>query len=85
MRAEGDHRADGRQHGPDVVHLVLEHVPAHSAVGQAVGQPVVQDQPGERRQPPEEGGERRVLPHEPQVGRPPEQEHQVEVAVADPW
>jgi hypothetical protein len=38
-------RADGRHDRAEVVHLVLEHVPAHPAVRQAAARPVEQDQP----------------------------------------
>jgi hypothetical protein len=75
-------RADGRHDRPHVVHLVLEHDPADPAVRQAATRAVEQDQPRERRQLVEEARERRVLPHEPQVGGPPEQEHEVQVAAA---
>jgi hypothetical protein len=76
-------RADGGQDGAGVVHLVLEQGRGPAAVGEAAAHPVEQDQPGERRQLAEEGRERPVLPHEAQVGGPAEEEHQIQVAVAD--
>jgi hypothetical protein len=75
-------RPDGRHHATHVVHLVVEGVPGRPPVGQTIAQPVEQDQPGERRQLVQEAGERRVLPDEPQVGGPPEQEDEVQVALA---
>jgi hypothetical protein len=76
-------RAGGGQDRPHVVHLVLERVPALPAVGQAAAGPVEQDQPGERRELVEKGRERRVLPHEPEVAGPAEEEDEVEVALSD--
>jgi hypothetical protein len=73
----------GGQDAADVVHLVVEGVPGRAPVREAVAEAVEQEQPGERRQLAQEPGERRVLPHQPEVGRPPEQEHQVQVALAD--
>ena len=83
VAAEQGHplRADGGHDGLDVVHLVLEHVVARPAVRQAAAHPVVQQQPRERRQLVEEGGERGVLPQQPQVGRPAEREDEVQVAI----
>jgi hypothetical protein len=73
----------GVQDAADVVHLVVEGVPGRAPVREAVAEAVEQEQPGERRQLAQEPGERRVLPQQTQVGRPPEQEHQVQIAVAD--
>jgi len=86
--AAGVATEEGRPPGPggvqdaaDVVHLVVEGVPGRAPVREAVAEAVEQHQPGERRQLAQEPGERRVLPHQPQVGRPAEQEHQIQVAV----
>jgi hypothetical protein len=77
--------ADGLQDAADVVDLVLEHVAGGAAVGQAVAEAVVQGQPRERRELAEELGEGGVLPDQPEVGRPAEQEDEVQVPSPTTW